>query len=102
MNNKEILIKRLQYQSWHRGCKETDIILGDFAKSELNQLNIVALLDFDQLLQLMIVIFTIGLPALTSYNTNFQLIFYKRLKNFINNDVKNQTKDLYRSRRSFR
>ncbi len=52
MNNKEILIKRLQYQSWHRGCKETDIILGNFAKSELTTLNMEALLDFDQLLHL--------------------------------------------------
>ena len=52
MKNKEILIKRLQYQSWNRGCKETDIILGDFAKSELNKLNLEALLDFDRLLHL--------------------------------------------------
>lgn len=52
MKNKEVLIKRLQYQSSHRGCKETDIILGNFAKLELNKLNMEALLDFDRLLQL--------------------------------------------------
>mgnify|MGYP003330863559 CR=1 FL=1 len=28
-------INKVIYQSWHRGCKETDIILGDFAKSEI-------------------------------------------------------------------
>jgi len=28
-------INKIIYQSWHRGCKETDIILGDFAKSEV-------------------------------------------------------------------
>ncbi len=29
------LKKRLRYQSWHRGCKETDDILGPFADSWL-------------------------------------------------------------------
>ena len=28
MNNQK---KKLRYQSWHRGCKETDDILGPFA-----------------------------------------------------------------------
>jgi antitoxin CptB len=28
-------IKKLIYQSWHRGCKETDMILGDFAKEKI-------------------------------------------------------------------
>ncbi len=27
--------KKLIYRSWHRGCKETDLILGDFAKEAL-------------------------------------------------------------------
>ena len=27
--------KRLRYQSWHRGCKETDDILGPFADAWL-------------------------------------------------------------------
>lgn len=30
-----IRIKRLHYRSWHRGCKETDIILGKFADIKL-------------------------------------------------------------------
>ena len=32
MNDKK---KRLRYQSWHRGCKETDDILGPFADAWL-------------------------------------------------------------------
>ncbi|MEM7617121.1 MAG: succinate dehydrogenase assembly factor 2 [Pseudomonadota bacterium] len=27
---RKILIKKLRYQTWHRGCKETDILLGHF------------------------------------------------------------------------
>ncbi len=35
-NNKEILLKRLLYRSINRGCKETDILLGEFAKANIN------------------------------------------------------------------
>jgi antitoxin CptB len=37
MKNQE-LINMLIYRSWHRGSKETDILLGDFAKSQINNL----------------------------------------------------------------
>jgi antitoxin CptB len=33
--NKEILIKQLLYRSKHRGCKETDILLGKFAEEKI-------------------------------------------------------------------
>ena len=35
MQNKELLIKGLLYRSLHRGCKETDILLGVFAKNKI-------------------------------------------------------------------
>jgi antitoxin CptB len=35
----ENLIKQLLYRSVHRGCKETDFLVGEFAKSELNKIN---------------------------------------------------------------
>jgi antitoxin CptB len=34
MKNQD-LINMLIYRSWHRGSKETDILLGDFAKSQI-------------------------------------------------------------------
>ena len=36
LNNKETLIKTLRYRSMHRGCKETDILLGKFVKNQIN------------------------------------------------------------------
>ncbi len=45
--------KRILYQSWHRGCKETDVVLGPFAEiflpdcSEAELAAFVALLDED-------------------------------------------------------
>ena len=34
----EMRLKRLLYQSLHRGCKETDMILGNFASKHLYKL----------------------------------------------------------------
>jgi len=39
MKNKELLIKTLLYRSLHRGCKETDILLGLFAQNKITALN---------------------------------------------------------------
>ncbi len=39
MNDKETRLKRLFYQSWHRGCKETDFLLGRFARAYLNNMS---------------------------------------------------------------
>lgn len=36
---RETRIKRLYYQSWHRGCKETDILFGRFADEVLPRLS---------------------------------------------------------------
>jgi antitoxin CptB len=38
-DNKKLLIKKMLYRSVHRGCKETDILLGEFAKAKIDQLN---------------------------------------------------------------
>jgi antitoxin CptB len=35
MSDREIIIKTLLYRSLHRGCKETDILLGLFAKDKI-------------------------------------------------------------------
>lgn len=32
-------IKKMLYRCWHRGCKETDILLGDYAKARIYDLN---------------------------------------------------------------
>jgi antitoxin CptB len=37
--NRDMTIKKLYYQSWHRGCKETDLLLGAFAKAHLEEFN---------------------------------------------------------------
>ncbi len=43
-------IKRLRYRSWHRGCKETDLILGQFSESGLDRLDPPLLQVYERLL----------------------------------------------------
>lgn len=46
----EIRLKRLHYRSCHRGCKETDIVLGHFADSGLGSLGPDLLTIYERLL----------------------------------------------------
>ena len=50
MSDREHRIKRLKYQSWYRGCKETDILLGNFARAELDNLSDAEIDAFEDLL----------------------------------------------------
>jgi len=43
-------IKRIRYRSWHRGCKETDLILGGFCDKFAESLDEEGLTLFEQLL----------------------------------------------------
>ncbi len=49
--SREIRIKRMTYRSWHRGCKETDIILGHFADHQLPTLSDADIDLFEQFLE---------------------------------------------------
>lgn len=44
------LLKKLLYKSNYRGCRETDMVLGNFAKNFIYELSSAELNDFDQLL----------------------------------------------------
>ncbi|MDX2072766.1 MAG: succinate dehydrogenase assembly factor 2 [Alphaproteobacteria bacterium] len=46
----ESRLKRLQFRSWHRGWKETDLILGQFADARLSTLSPAQLAAYDTLL----------------------------------------------------
>lgn len=46
----ETLKKRLLYQSQHRGMKEMDLLLGEFARYFLHTMNVEELLAFEDLL----------------------------------------------------
>ena len=50
MTNKVTLKKKIIYRSTHRGSKEMDILLGNFARKYLDTFNIIELKDFEQIL----------------------------------------------------
>ena len=50
MTNKEILKKQIIYRSTHRGIKEMDLLLGNFVKKYIDELNVAELKDLTKLL----------------------------------------------------
>lgn len=46
----ETRLKRLRYRSWHRGWKETDLILGRFADENLGKMDSATVDIYEQLL----------------------------------------------------
>ncbi|MDX1949428.1 MAG: succinate dehydrogenase assembly factor 2 [Rickettsiales bacterium] len=49
--DRETKIKKLLYQSWYRGCKETDKILGVFARENLHNLSDAEIEEFEAILK---------------------------------------------------
>jgi len=47
---RENRIKRLLYQSWYRGCKETDRIVGWFAKKHIHELSDAQIDEFEEIM----------------------------------------------------
>ena len=50
LTDAETRLKRLRYRSWHRGCKETDLVLGRFADEKLAGLSPEILAVYERLL----------------------------------------------------
>ena len=50
MANKEILKKQIIYRSMRRGTKEMDLLLGNFVKKYIDELNVAELKDLTKLL----------------------------------------------------
>ena len=48
--NKEILKKQIIYRSMHRGTKEMDLLLGNFVKTHIDEMNLAELKDLAKLL----------------------------------------------------
>ena len=47
---RELWLKRLRYRSWHRGCKETDLVLGRYCDARVEALDGPELARFEALL----------------------------------------------------
>lgn len=47
---RELWLKRLEYRSWHRGCKETDLVLGSYCAKRLESMDAAELGCFEAFL----------------------------------------------------
>ncbi|MES2984772.1 MAG: succinate dehydrogenase assembly factor 2 [Pseudomonadota bacterium] len=47
---RELWLKRLTYRSWHRGCKETDLVLGTYCATHVEQLDTAQMALFEAFL----------------------------------------------------
>jgi len=52
MKNNDILKKKIIFRSTHRGTKEMDLLLGNFVKQHINNLNTSDLIDLDNFIQI--------------------------------------------------
>ena len=50
MLNKKILKKQIIYRSTHRGTKEMDLLLGNFVRKHIEELNVTELKDLAKLI----------------------------------------------------
>lgn len=51
IKNRDQFIKKLLYQSCNRGCKETDLIIGQFAKKNIEKMTDNELKIFEHILE---------------------------------------------------
>jgi len=51
MNVRETRVKKLLYRSWYRGCKETDRIVGGYAKKHIAEFSDVELDELETILE---------------------------------------------------
>lgn len=47
---RDLWLKRLTYRSWHRGCKETDLVLGSYCSQKLGAMDEAHLALFERFL----------------------------------------------------
>jgi len=52
MTDTALLKRKLMYRSWHRGCKETDILLGHFALKHLDKFSLHELIEYEKIVDL--------------------------------------------------
>ncbi len=74
--------KKLLYRSVHRGCKETDILLGEFAEYRLNRLTDNELDIYEQLLEVNDVDIYNWLTGSSQIPANYDNSLFKKIADF--------------------
>lgn len=74
--------RRILFRSWHRGTRETDLIMGRFADAEVASLNEVELADYEDLLEATDRDIFAWLTGALEVPSTYDTAVYKKLKLF--------------------
>lgn len=74
--------RRLLYRAWHRGMRETDLIMGRFADATIEQLAAAELADFEQLMDVPDRELLAWVTGEADVPPNYDTALFRRLREF--------------------
>jgi antitoxin CptB len=74
--------RRLLYRAWHRGMRETDLIMGRFADASIEQLAAAELADFEQLMDVPDRELLAWVTGEADVPPNYDTALFRRLREF--------------------
>lgn len=74
--------RKLLYRAWHRGMRETDLIMGRFADASIEQLAAVELADFEQLMDVPDRELLAWVTGEADVPPNYDTALFRRLREF--------------------
>ena len=74
--------RRLLYRAWHRGMRETDLIMGHFADATIEQLAAAELADFEQLMDVPDRELLAWVTGEADVPPNYDTALFRRLREF--------------------
>ena len=74
--------RKLLYRAWHRGMRETDLIMGRFADASIAQLSAAELTAFDQLMEVPDRELLAWVTGEADVPPNYDTVLFRRLREF--------------------
>ncbi|MGO4738446.1 succinate dehydrogenase assembly factor 2 [Bosea sp. 2KB_26] len=76
--------RKILFRAWHRGMRETDLIMGRFADAEIGALSDVELDEFEQLIEVLDRDLLSWITGEAAVPENYDTAVFRRLKAFHN------------------
>jgi antitoxin CptB len=74
--------RKLLYRAWHRGMRETDLIMGRFADASIEQLAAAELVEFEQLMEVPDRELLAWITGEADVPPNYDTALFRRLREF--------------------
>jgi antitoxin CptB len=76
--------RKILFRAWHRGMRETDLIMGRFADSEIGGLSEAELDEFERLIEVLDRDLLSWITGEAEVPENYDSVLFRRLKQFHN------------------